>query len=754
MVKKKRQGASGAKKSHRSLPKVNPFELKFNRLKHDVLGKKKASLGVGHPGLSRKRAYEQREKSLGVEYDRRGKVNKIVDKRIGEKNKEISADEKASLRFSAERMRHLKKSSKFNLTDETKESDLLTHGGEELTDIQKYDKIVASDDDDDEMGNIGADVVKVAHFGGGELNTPSTSGARPISRKEIIADLIAKTRQARENKHNVRDEMEAVTEELDAKYLEVLHKVKNSFRPVGATKTSKVDRDDYDELALRLKLDADARATPAERTKTAEELAMEERRQLEELESLRIARMNSEMNKRSHISADADEVDGTSKNKKEKGGFEVRFDSRGKLMNADKVERVSKRKILLDSDEELSDEELGHGDEEEFVDLIQEIDKDSESNTVSKTSGCLEEKQNGKGEEQVDKGAEDNNSNEDEEEEGHDEEEREHRDTDGTGCSGLSISKGDMKKYKSDDKISLEIEDLEVPFVIEMPRTYEKLVDLLSGYPSEKLEVVLLRLIKCYHPSLAEGNKKLLSKLFLHILRFFDACSSGLLTSDTINMLGSLIKAMYVLMKFDVEFTVRCVRALIRQHWKKRLSSLKAPTPFSVIALLRLVASLYPVSDSWHPVCSPSLTLAALTLARSHVTNLTVLARQILLVTVMSDFIEDSKRFVPEAIAFCQGALLTAVENEEHERAPSVVFPISLPHKRMLYVKESQAKDANVEPLKISEVFADVTTPMEECDMRRCQILRALIAVIQKYHILYSAHEHTFSITFTPFLGL
>uniref|UniRef100_A0A0K0DF96 Nucleolar protein 14 n=1 Tax=Angiostrongylus cantonensis TaxID=6313 RepID=A0A0K0DF96_ANGCA len=625
MVKKKRQTTLGGRKSS-SLPKVNPFELKFNRLKHDV--------GSGHPGLSRKRAYEQRQKSLGVEYDRRGKVNKIVDKRIGERRKGVSSEEKLKVyRFSAERLRHLKKSSKFNLTDDSEQSEVLTHGGEALTSIQKYDKIVASDDEDD-AGNIEADVVKVAHFGGGELDMPSNSGCRP-SRKDIIADLIAKTRQARENKHSAKDEMETVTEELDAKYLKNLENIKNSFRPVGATRVAKFDKDDYDELALSLKLDADARATPAERTKTAEELALYERLQLEKLESLRIARMR-------------------------------------KLMNVDKVEKVSKRKILRDSDEDLSDEELQDGNEEELGDLIQEINSEVYLHCGSKSMLCL------------------------------------------------------------------GVLDVEVPFIIEMPKTFEQFVDLLSSYPSEKFEVVLLRLIKCYHPSLAEGNKKLLAKLFLYVLRFFDGSSCESLTSDSLKLLGSLINVMYVLMKFDVEFSTRCIRALIRQYWKKRLSNLKAPISFSVVALL--VAALYPVSDGWHPVCSPALTLAAMTLAKSHVINLTVLARQILLVTVISDFVEESKRLVPEAIAFCQGALLMAVENEERERAPTVVFPISLPHKQMLYVE----KDANVDPLTISE----------ESDMKRCQVLRALIAVIQKYRILYSAHEHTFTITFTPFLNL
>ncbi|RCN32097.1 hypothetical protein ANCCAN_22111, partial [Ancylostoma caninum] len=566
----------------------------------------------------------QREKTIGVEHDRIGKVNKIIDRRIGEKNQSITSEEKASLRFTAERVKHLKKGSKFNLTDDNDDyQDMLTHGGKALTTIQKYDKTLASDDEDD-VGNIGADVVKVAHFGGGDLDSATNGGEKP-TRKDIIADLIARTKQARENKQNAKDDMETATEELDAKYLKILDKVKNAFRPTGATKAEKVERDDYDKLAISLKIDADARATPAERTKTAEELAMEEKLHLEELESLRLARMNAEKNKCGHLSVDAEDRKDGSKKKRKTDGFEVRFDSSGALVDKDKVERVTKKKVAIDSDDELTDEEFEDENEEELDDLLE---GDAESG------------------------------------------------------SKADIDDGEEESAR---------EDLEVPFVFEMPRSFKALVGLLEKYPSHKMEVVLERLIKCHHPGLAEGNKKLLSQLFLYLLRFFDDCSLSSPTEESVKILGTLTRTLYSLLKFDVEFSVRCVRALIRQNWKKRMNSPKSPTSFSLIALLRLIASLFPVSDRWHPVCSPAMALAAVTLAKCHIQNLNILAQQILLVTVVADYVEESKRFIPEAVAFCHGALLMAVENEENERAPSTAFPISLPHRRMLYITEGYA---------------------------------------------------------------
>ncbi|KAK5971089.1 Nucleolar protein 14 [Trichostrongylus colubriformis] len=287
-----------------------------------------------------------------------------------------------------------------------------------------------------------------------------------------------------------------------------------------------------------------------------------------------------------------------------------------------------------------------------------------------------------------------------------------------------------------------------------MPKKFEALVELLNKYPAAKVDTVMQRLMKCYHPSLAQGNKKLLSKLFLYVLRYYDDLSNSSPNDDTLKVLGYLNKAMYSLMKFDVEFSVRCVRALIRQNWKKRMNKMKCPTQFSLITLLRLIVSLFPVSDRWHPVCSPAMALATVTLAKCQISNMTILTRQILLATVVSDFVEESKRYVPEAIAFCQGALLMAVENEEHERAPSSAFPISLPHRRMLYMNEKLPEDAEIKPLDLSMVFAEDETSMEDSDLMRCRVLRALVAVVQKYRILYAAHEHTFTATFSPFVEL
>ncbi len=46
-------------KKKESVKKVNPFEVKINRQKHDVIGKKVGKHGMGMPGVARSKAIQK-----------------------------------------------------------------------------------------------------------------------------------------------------------------------------------------------------------------------------------------------------------------------------------------------------------------------------------------------------------------------------------------------------------------------------------------------------------------------------------------------------------------------------------------------------------------------------------------------------------------------------------------------------------------------------------------------------------------------
>lgn len=65
-------------------------------------------------------------------------------------------------------------------------------------------------------------------------------------------------------------------------------------------------------------------------------------------------------------------------------------------------------------------------------------------------------------------------------------------------------------------------ENGELPFVIDLPQKYEDLEKLLDAQSDANCEVIIKRLIKLYHPSLREGNKSRLGRLFIFLLRYFN----------------------------------------------------------------------------------------------------------------------------------------------------------------------------------------------------------------------------------------
>ncbi|KAF1771394.1 hypothetical protein GCK72_003220 [Caenorhabditis remanei] len=701
----------GGKKNAQKQKKINPFELKFNKSKHDILGRKKGAQ-VGAPTASRKRAHEQREKTLGVEYDRKNKISKIVDKRLGERD-DKTEEEKGAMRFTEERVKNYKRSAKFNLADEMGDGDeeeVLTHKGKSLSDIEKYDKSMISDsDDDEEPGNLGSRMVRIAHFGGGE-KTAEEFVKEKMSREDMISNLIAKTKLARHEKQTQKDELELMTESLDAKYANLMGKMKASFRPTGR---QPIEKDDYDKLAITLRMEADARATPADRKLTEEEEAAKEKERLESLEAARISKSNASFNSRSHVSADADvdieagEKADLRKLKAKNARFEVKFDGDGGMIDEDDVEKSRILKASSGDSDEDSDDDVDDEEEEEDLDDLMEEDLDEDSGDSEDSEGENDEE---------------------------------------------GVKKKAKKTKKSEKSLKkAEILDETVPFTFEMPKNYSKFCVLLEKY-SKSMDLVLERLVKCHHPSLKEGNKKRLNKLFLMCLRWFDdMAKEEEIGEKTIWEMNLAQKTMFGLMKFDIQYGVRCVRALIRQHWKARQEKqTKSPVSFGLISAIRLVSGLFPVADQWHPVVVPAFFLATEALCAAKISNLTVLAKQIQLANAIVEYVSDSKRYVPELVAFARSAILLAV-TEKPEKFSTNGFPISKPHSEMLCVTEKFT--GTLSPISLSALFS-TSSASESADSASMKItvLRAVISLIQHLRVMYSNQNETYNIVFHPFL--
>lgn len=92
--------------------KLNPFEVKINKSKFEVLGRP-TKHEKGLPGVSRAKALQKRKNTLLLEHKNKFKSNKMVDKRLGEKNPTLSVEGKMELRYLAEKIKGQNKVSLF-----------------------------------------------------------------------------------------------------------------------------------------------------------------------------------------------------------------------------------------------------------------------------------------------------------------------------------------------------------------------------------------------------------------------------------------------------------------------------------------------------------------------------------------------------------------------------------------------------------------------------------------------------------------
>lgn len=73
--------------------KLNPFDVRFVKDKQKVLGKRNRN-DVGKPGIARAKAIQKRKETLLQEFQLKNKTNMFLDKRIGERDGNLSAEDK------------------------------------------------------------------------------------------------------------------------------------------------------------------------------------------------------------------------------------------------------------------------------------------------------------------------------------------------------------------------------------------------------------------------------------------------------------------------------------------------------------------------------------------------------------------------------------------------------------------------------------------------------------------------------------
>nr|XP_020671634.1 nucleolar protein 14 [Pogona vitticeps] len=562
VAKRRKHAAAAAAPSKAPVPaaaavaaasvRSNPFEVKVNRQKFHILGRK-TKHDVGLPGVMRSKAHKKRTQTLLKEYKEKEKSNVFKDKRFGEYDTKISPEEKMMKRFALEQQKKYEKKDIYNLNEEED----LTHYGHSLANIEKFDDIVNSDSDTEERGILSADLT-ATHFGGGGLLRKKTSieqqdeENKKKSRKELIEELIAKSKQEKRERQTQRENTEELTEKLNTEWKEIQELLfhKTSKSQTQNQMEEKPKPDEYDIIVRELGFEM--KVLPSNRMKTEEELAKEEQERLQQLEADRIRRMH--------------------------GKDEPEVKKSGKHISAD----------------DLADGFL--------------LDKDDRHFLSYKVLFCQ------------------------------------------------NFQPYYVKVYQM------------FFFITIAPESYEQLKALLLERSIDEQLLVIERIQKSNHPSLAVGNKAKLEKLFEFLLEYVGELARK--EPPDLKTIDKLIPTLYDLCQMFPKAAADNIKFILQDavHEMEKIQEVKSHALFpglDMLIYLKIIALLFPTSDFWHPVVTPSLVYMSQLLTKCPVTTVQDVMKGLFICCLFLEYISLSQRFVPELLNFLLKILHMATPKKE-----------------------------------------------------------------------------------------
>lgn len=586
-----------------------PFEVKApNRIsKRDVTTVSKGD-GKGklvRPGVSKGQGEELRRRTLQREVERRHKVGGVVDRRIGEEGRVERAQKQKAKR------------SVFDLGDE--DEDILTHLGKRIDGEENGEE---RDDFDagslkSESGDESPKKRRREDNDGAEVDADEEEPIRKKTKKEVMEEVIAKSKLHKYERQQARENDDALREELDKGLGDIqaaLSALKpsqprqeealapsskddiymNPERAVLLNGTSSGGPDKDYELKLH-QLAQEGRSRPAERTKTEEEKAKEDAEREQQQEEQRLRRMRGGDN-------DEDEQE-------DKVGYQLN-DFNPFLQAAvedDAAEFGFKAPNVLERPPGFEE------DEDEFV-----IDDDLVTNE-SETEDLSEAASDDDIPDEILALA--NGTN------GHQEE------------SSVTVQEGDG----GDEELRPTSPESKATYQI--PLSPSGIQVLMAKKRVEQAPEIIRRIRAQYDLSLSTANKPMLANFaqalvsYIRILARNDPPAPLAVTEKVIRHVHSMSRT------FPTEIAETFRNQIDRMHKNDIVDA-------GDLALLTAIGTIYPTSDHFHQVVTPAITLIAKWLGTTRPKTPREFHIGAYLVALVLKYQALSKRYIPEANRF------------------------------------------------------------------------------------------------------
>lgn len=556
----------------------------------------------------------------------------IVDRRFGEDDPNMTPEEKMLERFAREKQTRHKNSSVFDLEDDdiggglTHMGQSLAFDGLPLQDDFDEEGIELSDAEDHPSDEERKDRKRRRLLEGDTIGSDDDGAELPERKKtkqEVMKEIIAKSKLYKYERQAAKEDDEDLREELD-KELSNIHELLRgtAARPSGrildvsgmnperAALINGTDKVQFDkEYDMRLKqLARDKRSQPTERSKTEEEKIEEESRRLRELEAKRLKRMEG-------VPEESDEEESVKGNSVEAVGDEEDDEDDFGFGSGIKTRPANEELGVEDEDDFIIDRDLvASGSEIELTDGEDSSDQDepvSEDDTDF-TKGLLTEEEASRPE-------------------------------------FLTGANAPLPEVELPDKNGVHGD---LPYTFPCPQTHQELLQTMEKIAIVDLPIAVQRIRALYHPKLKSENKEKLGKfavsLIKHVYYLADQPSP-----PPFPVLETLVRHIHSMAKtYPVEIA-NCFREHIEKIHKFRALS---PTGGDLV-LLTAIGTIFPTSDHFHQVVTPTILAMARYLGQKVPQTLSDYATGTYLCTLCLQYQHLSKRYVPEIMNFAQNCL-------------------------------------------------------------------------------------------------
>ncbi|KAL9623216.1 MAG: hypothetical protein Q9160_002531 [Pyrenula sp. 1 TL-2023] len=603
----------------------NPFEVKApaRKAKFDVT----SSQNVGKPlqrkpGITKGLGEERRRETLLTEMRRRHKVGGILDRRFGENDPTMTPEQRAAERFARESERKSRKSNVFNLEDDD-DGIQLTHQGQTISfenesrndDFAESDVTGSESEVDSDRPKKRRRMSEVALSAAEEKEDDALPLERKKSKQEVMKEVIAKSKLHKYERQQAKEDDDELRRELDKglpDFLEAMRNHKPPGQPPQPTNDDVLTHPDrraqingkehdqldeeYNEQVRQMALDK--RSKPSSRTKTDEERAEEEADRLRELERKRLQRMRGDP----ESSEDELESPETHEDEADLDDAEV-F---GLRQNAG-ASRVPERDVE-DEDEFVIDDELVANDSEAEI---------SVSNPSSDASDAQSLGSDGEDDEFI---------------------------------NGLSLPENDQTVEETRAKNTI---NGDLAYTFPCPRSLNELLEAMQKTNDNDIPTVVQRIRALHHPKLGSANTEKCKKFTAVLVEYISHLAERT-PRPPFTVIEALIRHVHSLAKSYPDIVGVSVRAHLTIVAEERPLKLR---PCDLI-LLTAVSTIFPTSDHFHSVVTPSFLTIARYLGQSSVQSLGNAATGIYCCSLALKYQTTSKRYVPEVMNYLLSTLM------------------------------------------------------------------------------------------------